>query len=200
MKSLAAVALGLGLAFSCVHAQDAPHWNLRAGVHPVQPKLHNSDLIDVGDGAAVTFAATYMLDSHWGIEAFAALPVSHDLTLRDQGHAGRIEQLPPTVSIQYYFYDPNGRIRAYVGAGLNYTVFFNERTSGALTGAELSLASSIGPSAQLGLDFDLARAWFVALDARWFDIDTEARLDGARLGTIEIDPYAVGLFIGRRLR
>lgn len=200
MKSLAVAAFGLCLTVASVQAQDAPQWSLRAGVHPVQPKPHNHEVIDVGDGAAVTFAATYMLDGHWGIEAFASLPVSHDIGLRDQGRAGQIEQLPSTLSIQYYFYDPNGRIRAYAGAGLNYTAFFNERTSGALAGSQLSLDSSIGPSAQLGLDFEVGRAWFVALDARWFDIDTEARLDGEHLGTIELDPYAVGLFIGRHLR
>jgi outer membrane protein len=190
--------LGLGLAVTSVQAQDGPHWNLRAGLHPVQPQPHNHDLIEVSDGAAVTFAATYMLDSHWGIEAFAALPVSHDIALSGQMPVGTIDQIPPTVSVQYYFYDPNGRVRAYVGAGLNYTVFFNERTRGALAGADLSLDSSIGPSVQFGLDFDLSQAWLVALDARWFDIDSKARLDGASIGRIELDPYAVGLFIGRR--
>jgi outer membrane protein len=200
MKSLVAAALGLGLTVSCVQAQDSPRWNLRAGMHPVQPKPHNHELLEVGDGAAVTFAATYMFGSHWGIEAFASLPVSHDIALAGQMPAGKFDQIPPTVSVQYYFYDPNGRVRAYVGAGLNYTVFFHERTRGALAGAELSLDSSIGPSAQLGLDFDLSQTWFVALDARWFDIDSQARLDGVRLGTIELDPYAVGLFIGRRMQ
>jgi hypothetical protein len=36
------------------------------------------------------------------------------------------------------------------------------------------------------------------VDARWFDIDTDARLDGIELGTIEIDPYAFGLSLGNR--
>ena len=31
------------------------------------------------------------------------------------------------------------------------------------------------------------------------DIDTEARLNGTPVGTLEIDPYAVGMTIGRRL-
>ena len=37
-----------------------------------------------------------------------------------------------------------------------------------------------------------------APDARWFDIDSDAKLNGASLGTVEIDPYAFGLSIGRR--
>jgi outer membrane protein len=63
----------------------------------------------------------------------------------------------------------------------------------------LNLADSWGPALQAGLDFDLGRRWFVNIDARWFDIDSAARLDGATLGTVEIDPYAVGMTIGRRL-
>ncbi|HTJ17991.1 MAG TPA: OmpW family outer membrane protein, partial [Steroidobacteraceae bacterium] len=59
--------------------------------------------------------------------------------------------------------------------------------------------ASLGPAAQVGLDFDLGRAWFLSIDARWFDIDTAAHLNDARLGTLEIDPYAVGMSIGRRL-
>jgi outer membrane protein len=200
VKSVAAAAFALSLLISATQAQDRQRWSLRAGVHPMQPKPDNHASIDVSDGAAVTFSATYMLDRHWGIEALAALPVTHDMAIHDAGKVARFEQLPPTLTVQYYFYDPNGRIRAYVGAGLNYTTFHDERTSGALAGAQLSLASSIGPSAQLGLEFDSGGAWFVALDARWFDIDSDARLDGVSVGAIELDPYAVGMFIGRRLR
>jgi outer membrane protein len=140
-----------------------------------------------------------MATERWGVEVFAALPVSHDITLLDTGKVAEVKQLPSTASLQYHFFDPNGRIRGYVGAGLSYTTFMDESTSGALTGTDLQLDSSLGPAAQAGLDFDLGRAWFVSIDARWFDIDTAARLDGARLGTLEIDPYAFGMSIGRRL-
>ena len=39
---------------------------------------------------------------------------------------------------------------------------------------------------------------FITLDARWFDIDTDAKLDGVDQGTVEIDPYAFGLSVGHR--
>jgi outer membrane protein len=133
------------------------------------------------------------------MEVFTALPVTHDVTLRDTGKVAEVKQLPSTVSLQYHFFDPNGRIRGYIGAGINYTMFMDESTTGALTGTGLQLDSSLGPAAQVGLDFDLGRAWFVSIDARWFDIDTSAHSNGARLGTLEIDPYAVGISIGRRL-
>jgi outer membrane protein len=199
MRIAPALALIGLVAASAAQAQELPRWILRAGVHPVQPKPHNHEQLQVGDGAAISFAATYMLSRHWGIEALAALPVEHEIVLKGSGTVARVRQLPPTLSLQYHFIDPNGRIRGYLGAGINHTSFFDESTRGVLLQSELNLADSWGPAVQAGLDFDLVRRWFVNIDARWFDIDTAARLDGASLGTVEIDPYAVGMTIGRRL-
>jgi outer membrane protein len=200
LKIASALALIALAAASAVQAQEEePRWILRAGVHPIQPKPHNHEQLQVGDGTAITFAATYMLSERWGIEALAALPVEHEIVLPGSGTVARVQQLPPTLSLQYHFLDPNGRIRGYLGAGINCTTFFDESTRGVLQGSELQLADSWGPALQAGLDFDLGRRWFVNLDARWFDIDTAARLNGMSLGTVEMDPYAVGMTIGRRL-
>jgi len=105
--------------------------------------------------------------------------------------------LPPTLSAQYHI-NPNDRVRPYIGAGLNYTFFSDERTWGALQGKKLELAGSYGPAAQVGIDIDVVPGWFINLDARWFDIDTDAKLDGVDQGTIEIDPYGFGLSVGHR--
>lgn len=199
MKLAPAIALALSVGVCTAQAQESPQWILRAGAHPIQPKPRNHPQLNVGDGAAIALAATYLATRNWGMEIFVALPLTHDITLRDTGKVAEVKQLPSTVSLQYHFFDPNGRIRGYIGAGLSYTTFLDESTTGALTGTDLRLDSSVGPAAQVGLDFDLGRAWFVSLEARWFDIDTPARLNGARLGTLEIDPYAFGTSIGRRL-
>jgi outer membrane protein len=199
MKIAPALMLIAAMAATAAHAQEAPRWILRAGVHPVQPKPHNHEQLQVGAGTALTFAASYMLSEHWGIEALAALPVEHEIVLRGSGTVARVQQVPPTLSLQYHFMDPNGRIRAYLGAGINRTTFCDEHTSGALQGSELDLADSWGPAVEAGLDFDVGRHWFISIDAHWFDIDTTTRLNGANLGTLEIDPYAVGMTVGRRL-
>lgn len=199
MKLATTLAMLAVVATSTALAQEQPQWILRAGVHPVQPKPHNHEQLNVGDGAAITFAATYMLDERWGVEAFTALPVEQEILLQGSGRVATVQQVPPTLSLQYHFLDPNGRVRGYVGAGINCTTFFDERTSGALHGSELKFGDSWGAALQAGLDFDVGRRWFVNIDARWFDIDSTARLNGASLGTVEIDPYAVGLTVGRRL-
>ena len=199
MNLVPVIALAMSVAVCRAQAQESPQWILRAGVHPIQPRPRGHAPLQVSDGAAVTIAATYMATERWGVEVFAALPVTHDVTLRDAGKVAEVKQVPSTASLQYHFLDPNGRIRGYVGAGLNYTAFMDESTTGALTGTDLRLGSSLGPAAQVGLDFDVGRAWFVSIDARWFDVDARAHWNGARFGALETDMYAVGMSIGRRL-
>jgi outer membrane protein len=125
------------------------------------------------------------------------MPFSHDINLNGSGKVAETKHLPPTLSQQYHF-NPNGAWRPYVGAGLNYTVFFRGKTVGALAGSDLELDPSWGLATQFGMDVDLGSDWFVNVDGRWFDIDTDAKLNGARIGTAAIDPYAFGLSIGRR--
>jgi outer membrane protein len=194
---LATLAVAAVVATPAAQAQDAGEWIWRAGVHSVQPKSDNHELVNVESAEMITFNGTYMFAKNWGVEVLAALPFSHDITIDGVGKVAQTKHLPPTVSLQYHF-NPNGKVRPYIGAGLNYTLFFNEKAVGALAGSDLQLDASFGPAAQLGLDVSLASDWFINADVRWFDIDTDAHLDGASLGTVEIDPYGFGLSIGRR--
>ena len=198
MRLAAAIVSVLGIAaMPAVQAQDAGDWIGRVGIHNVRPKSDNHDLVNVDTGASLTFNATYLFAPHWGVEVLAAMPFAHDINLNGSGKVAETKHLPPTLSLQYHF-NPNGTWRPYAGAGLNYTLFFNEKTVGALQGSDLELDPSWGLATQVGLDVDLGSDWFANVDARWFDIDTDAKLNGARIGTVEIDPYAFGLSIGRR--
>ena len=187
-------AMGLG---PTAWAHDAGDWIVRTGFHSIQPKSRNHALVEVEDQTGLTFNVTYMFAPNWGVELLGALPFSHEITLNGAGVVAEANQLPPTLSAQYHF-NPNGRVRPYVGAGLNYTFFFDERTYGALLGTKLELEPSFGPAAQLGVDVDFDSSWFINIDARWFDIDADAKLDGADLGAVEIDPYAFGISVGYR--
>ena len=194
--AVATILTAMGLAQAAA-AQDAGEWILRSGFHSIEPKSHNHAFVGVEDAIGLTFSATYMVAPNCGVELLAALPFLHGISLNGTGDVGETDLLPPTLSAQYHF-NPNGRVRPYIGAGLNYTMFSGERTWGALQGAKLELDPSFGPVAQFGLDVDVIPGWFINVDARWFDIDTGAKLNGADLGTIEIDPYAFGLSIGHR--
>lgn len=172
-------------------------WLLRLGAHAVNPKSDNHAVVDVDAATMLTFNVTWFVQRQLAVELLAALPFEHDINLVGGGRVGRTRHLPPTLSLQYHL-RPEQRLRPYVGFGLNVTEFFEEDTRGALAGSDLSLETSVGWAVQVGADFELARSWFANVDLRYFDIDTDARLNGAALGTVEIDPWALGFSLGRK--
>lgn len=194
-----AVAAALGVALLAGSpAASAEDWLVRVGVHSVNPKSDNHPVVNVDSGQMLTFNVTYLYAAHWGVELLAALPFSHDINLNANGtQVGKTKHLPPTLSLQYHF-APQATIRPYVGVGLNYTLFFEEKTQGALAGTKLELDPSFGPAGQVGVDVALNENWFVNADVRYIDIDSDAKLNGASLNTVNIDPYVIGVSIGRR--
>jgi outer membrane protein len=197
-QTTAAVLATLGITFAgAALAAEPPSWIFRIGAHDVVPKSNNHAAVNVDAAQMLTFNLTRKLDEHWGVEVLAALPFQHDINLNTGGKVADVKHLPPTVSLQYHF-APEAKFRPYVGAGLNATIFFSEHTTGALSGQKLSLGTSFGPAAQLGMDFDLTDTWFLNGDVRWMDIDTKATLGGTSLGNVAIDPLTFGLSIGRR--
>ncbi len=195
---LAAV-IGLGsMLGAAAHAQEAGDWIVRVGLGNVDPKSNNGDVASVDSGVAAVFNATYMVTNNVGIELLAATPFEHDIKLAADGtRVGQTKHLPPTLSVQYHF-DTNSAFKPYVGAGLNFTTFFDERTSGPLSGTDLELDDSFGIAAQVGTDWNFSDTMFANLDVRWINIETDAELDGAPLETVEIDPIVYSLTLGWR--
>ena len=80
-----------------------------------------------------------------------------------------------------------------MGVGVNYTTFFGTDEKGALAGTKVKLEDSWGVAAHAGLDFALSEKGALRVDVRWADIDTEVKVNGAKLGTAKIDPMVYGL-------
>jgi len=200
LKSIPAI-VAATLALTTGVAQAASgDWLIRAGVHNVDPKSNNHPVVKADDAPSLTISGSYFFTDNIAVEVLGAYPFTHDVLLKADGsEVAEITHLPPTVSLQYHF-APEATIRPYIGAGLNYTFFYDEKTKGALTGTKLSLDNSFGLAAEVGVDFALNNDWAINLNARWMDIDSDARLDGADLGTVEVDPMVYGVMITRKLR
>lgn len=138
-----------------------------------------------------TLTFEYFVRDNLGVEVIAAWPFEHDISIAGLGTVGSTKQLPPTVSLQYHF-NTKGKVSPFLGAGVNYTTFFSEDTRGALAGSKLKLDDSWGLAAHAGVDFALNERSAIRIDARWIDIDTDVKLDGADLGTVNIDPIVYG--------
>ena len=190
-------ALALGSLATPALAQSAGDWTIAVGAHQVNPKSDNGSLagntldVEVGSDIKPTITAEYFVADHLGIEVLASWPFEHAIAINGLGTVGSTKHLPPTVSLQYHF--GQGKVTPFLGAGVNFTVFGSEQTSGALAGSRLELDKSWGLAAHAGIDFRLGERSAIRVDARWIDIDTDARLDGVDLGTVQIDPLIYGV-------
>ena len=161
--------------------------------------------VGVEDNTQLGLNLVWMWTDSIALEVLAATPFDHDLRvsgLSQYGFSttdlGSTKHLPPTLSALYFFGNANSMIRPYIGAGVNYTTFFSEETQGPLAGTDLSLGDSWGLGGQIGFDVMLNDQWFLNLDARYISIESKAKLDGASLGKVEINPWVYGAHIGFR--
>ncbi|TMV78679.1 OmpW family protein, partial [Thioclava sp. BHET1] len=167
-------------------AQRAGQWSLGVGVSTVMPKSDNGTLSgglkpDVGNSTRPSFTAEYFFRDNWGIELLAALPFKHSVSIDGLGEVGHTDQLHPVLSVQYHF-PTSGRVQPFVGAGVNYTMFFKEKTSGALAGSSLNLKNSFGLALHAGLDYKISPHGALRADVRWIDIRSKAELNGKDIG------------------
>jgi len=193
---LAGIALGLGFSGTAT-AFEPGDWLLRVGASYVSPASDNHPTVSVGSATSATVNFTYMMTDCWALELLAAYPFKHDLDLQDGTKIGSTKQLPPTLSLQYHF-RPSEKLQPYVGIGVNYTSFFDEKTTGPLAGTDLNLGDSWGLAGQIGFDYVINDKVFLNLDFRYIDIDTKATVDATSIGKVEVDPFVVGGHIGFR--
>lgn len=197
MKTVFWIAIAAMTFSNSALAAESGEWLVRAGPYMVSPKSDNGDLVNVDDSVGLGFNFTYRFTPNWAIEVLAAAPFTHDIELIGGPRVGETKHLPPTVSVQYHF-ATDSKFHPYVGAGVNYTLFFDEKAVGPLAGSELSLDDSFGLAAQLGADIDLNETWFLNIDLRYIKIETDATLDGSPLTIAKIDPFVYGIAIGTR--
>ncbi|AZM95452.1 OmpW/AlkL family protein [Vreelandella venusta] len=176
-----------------VLAYGAGDFFTRVGVAKVEPKSDNGSLaggafaVDVQDKTDFAFTLGYRFHDKMGVELLAALPFEHDIALNGDNLAST-KHLPPTLTLQYYpLGGTDARVQPYVGAGINYTFFSDEE----LAIGELELDDSWGAAAQVGIDLLIDENWALNAAAWYIDIDTDATVNGAAAGTVEIDPLVV---------
>jgi outer membrane protein len=222
----ALVALGASAIAAPAMAYEAGDILVRGRIINVNPNDDSGTLStgigNLGEGVTVDsdtipeLDITYMITKNWGLELILGYS-EHTVTTHKA--AGTVvaglggskdvidtKVLPPTLTLQYHF-APDNNIRPYVGAGINYTYFFDEdvpsRSSLNAAGDEVSLESSWGLAAQAGVDIAIDKDWFFNIDVKYIDIDTTARfknINAVGTATIDadIDPFVYGIGIGRR--
>ncbi len=188
---------------------EAGDWIIRARAIMVAPNEDTDPVLGselgLNNSVMPEVDFTYMWTKNIGTELILAT-TKHKIS-HPAGKLGSTWVLPPTLTLQYHF-APDAKIRPYVGAGVNYTIFYSEKTTPTLTAAlgaastGLSLKSSFGYAVQAGVDVDLNDKMFVNLDVKYIDMTTKAGISAngapaARLG-VDINPLVVGVGVGWR--
>lgn len=174
----------------------------------IVPAFPNEE-VAVGNSVMPEIDFTYMATDHLGLELVLAT-TKHNLSGRTGttggiGKLGSSWVLPPTLTAQYHFV-PAGHVRPYVGAGINYTIFWNEDASDALEAAvgrtHVRMSDSFGWALQAGVDIDLTKTVFLNLDVKYIDMRTDARLSTTAIGVqqvrVDINPIVAGIGVGMR--
>lgn len=168
---------------------------VKFGAASVSPESSSDEIspdlsVSADDEVQLGISGTYMVSDKLGLELLAATPFSHELTFKGtSAKVGSIKHLPPTLSAQYYFMGSKSKFKPYVGAGVNYTVFFDEEVGSAVSDAysDLDLDDSVGLSAQVGFDYQLNNKWMLNASVMYIDIDTTATLSGDDIEDLEVD-------------
>ena len=177
-----------------------------SGIRPTFPSEHAS----VNNSVMPEVDLTYMATDNIGFELIAAT-TKHTAsgTSGTTGGIGKLAStwvLPPTLTAQYHF-NPEGHVRPYVGAGVNYTIFIDEKASSGLVSAvgptRVHMSDSVGWAGQAGIDVDISRRVFLNLDVKYIKIATKATLATTAIGTqtmmVHLDPLVFGVGLGIRL-
>jgi len=176
------------------------------GITPAFP----TERVSVNNSVMPEVDITYMATDNIGFELIAAT-TRHGVSgiSGTTGGIGKLANtwvLPPTLTAQYHF-NPGGKVRPYVGAGVNYTIFYESKATSGLQAAvgptKVRLSDSFGWAAAVGTDFDLSEKVFLNVDVKYIDISTHATLTTTAAGVqrvdVKLNPFVFGVGIGFRL-
>jgi len=128
------------------------------------------------------------------------LPSSVDVDL------GSVMLLPPTLTAQYHFFPGQGAFaKPYIGAGINYTIFYNVKSGGVVNGVDYKNKASF--ALQAGSDFNLNDDFFINVDIKYLFLKTDVTVDASNLvggntldipAEVKINPLLIGVGVGYR--
>ncbi|CAM5797939.1 OmpW/AlkL family protein [Rhizobacter fulvus] len=141
---------------------------------------------------------SYFITPQWALELVLTYPQKQTIRAGDT-EIGSLKHLPPTLTAQYHF-TGLGAFQPYLGAGVNYTRFSNVTFVPAVqTALQPSLSkNSFGLALQVGFDYEFMKNTTLNLDVKKVQIRTDVSSAGTKVGTFKVDPWLIGVGLGRR--
>lgn len=226
MKKLALTAMAAVLfCFNHANAQQEntettnfKHWQVRLRGVGVVPS-ESADISTIGGDAAISNTFIPELDfTYFFTKNFAAELIlgttKHDVHTKGSDISavggptntnvdlGSVYLLPPTLTLQYHLY-ANKTFKPYVGAGINYTLFYNVDAGN--TVKDVKYDNAVGYAFQLGFDLMINDRFFINADAKKIFLKTDVTVDASNLAPglsipadVDIDPLLLGFGIGMK--
>lgn len=148
----------------------------------------------VGNDVKPTLGFTYFLTDKVAVEAILGT-TQHDIRAQGPGADLLVHKawvLPPVVTLQYHPL-PKARVSPYVGAGLNYMLFYGDKDK---NGFKVELDDGVGYALQAGVNIKLKNSWLVNADVKKVFFSTDAKINGGALkAKVDLDPLvsSIGL-------
>lgn len=211
------------------YAQEKNEWDIRLRAIGIIPE-ESATIGVIGGTANISNAYVPELDiTYFFAKNFSAELIlgtsKHDVktqgsnlsaiggsTLADV-NLGKVWLLPPTLTLQYHL--PTGTaFKPYIGAGINYTIFYNASQGPVVQGIDYK--NSFAFTAQAGIDYDISKKVFLNVDLKKLLLSTIATVDASNLtpadspglapvlknitADTKINPWIIGIGVGYRIK
>ncbi len=117
---------------------------------------------------------------------------------------GSVRLLPPTLTVQYHFNQScDNVLKPYLGAGLNYTIFYDVKQGDVVKG--ITYKNALGYAAQAGFDLMITDTFFINADLKQLFLKTDVTVDASNLAAglsilakVELNPWVFGMGFGMK--
>jgi outer membrane protein len=222
--ALTAAAAAAVLCAAPAQADDVPSNSARIGLYSVFYHVTADDLsgpfvppganLDAKNVETLYLGYVRRLSAHFDVELTLGYPPLQKTvgkgpaTLGSVPYDGQViataRWLAPTALAEYVFLDENSKWRPYIGAGVNYTIFYDRDSTAQGNAASggptrLSLTSSVGPAGTAGLAYNIAKSWNLYASYSISQVKTKLNADTAgviRSTHISFGPQALVVAVG----
>jgi len=179
-------------------AKESP-WMLRFRAVKVAPDVKSRNQAD-GSDALVKIDSdvipeldiTYFINKNIATELVLGTSTHNVKALSSQADLGKVSLLPPTLTLQYHF-TPENTLRPYLGAGLNYTLFYNQKANNNVY-VHTNYQNSFGYALQAGFDYMFDDKFGINFDVKKIYLSTNVSVNhGAVRAKVDIDPWLFGI-------
>lgn len=170
----------------------ASGFQLKVGASVLAPQNPDNGMVagakaDVSNELNFTPSVEYFIgNSPFSVELLLATPFEHDVSLQGMGEVATFKHLPPTLTAKYNF-AKDSQFNPYIGIGATSAITFSEKSPL----GNLKADNTIGLAGQVGFNYKpkLDQNWGVFVDVRYAQVEADLTLDGADIGTLEVNPW-----------